>query len=181
MSQSESYELIIINNVICLLNLRREFKNRGVVWNLLNWTIAANPQSIRKLSVTIPTPPHTRVLCQTCQTGFVWWWSPRPMSLRVAHLWSRHNGVWSSIVLQQCYICSGKKLFFLFLLYPEKSVTFHINHITEVTLVSLLSVISSMDCPMTSGMQPCQGIQSPADIFCDIHLKMILIMKIGNI
>lgn len=126
-------------------------------------------------------PPHTRVLCQTCQTGFVWWWSPRPMSLRVAHFWSRHNGVWSSIVLQQCYICSGKKLFFLFLLYPEKSVTFHINHITEVTLVSLLSVISSMDCPMTSGMQPCQGIQSPADIFCDIHLKMILIMKIGNI
>lgn len=80
-------------------------------------------------------PPHTRVLCQTCQTGFVWWWSPRPMSLRVAPFWSRHNGVWSSIVLQQCYICSGKKLFFLFLLYPEKSVTFHINHITEVTLV----------------------------------------------
>lgn len=57
------------------------------------------------------------------------------------------------------------------MLYPEKSVTFHINHITEVTQVSLLSVISSIDCPLTSGMQPCQGIQSPADIFCDKHFE----------
>lgn len=127
-------------------------------------------------------PPHTRVLCQTCQTGFVWWWSPRPMSLRVAPFWSRHNGVWSSIVLQQCYICSGKKLFFfIFVISREICNIPHKPHYRGDPSISLLSVISSMDCPMTSGMQPCQGIQSPADIFCDIHLKMILIMKIGNI
>lgn len=85
MSQSESYELIIINNVICLLNLRRELKNGGVVWNLLNWTIAANPQSIRKLSVTIPTPliqecsarPVRQGLCGgDPQDQWVWEWLP---------------------------------------------------------------------------------------------------------